>query len=207
MSEEPIDEEEIEDPLDLLHAKALHLMEHGDLKGALSAFEDFKDASLEAGDRAQVASALNSIGHVLVCSRDNDGGLRNYSEALKVSRECEDLKEIARSYHNLGTHHEGTGDYSLALTNLLSSLAYQRRGEIDPVTTTGYVWGIKKVLKFQTFRELISAAYEEVPAELRDEIDIEEFTRDRTVTKEVTAGRNDPCPCGSGKKFKRCCAA
>jgi SEC-C motif-containing protein len=21
------------------------------------------------------------------------------------------------------------------------------------------------------------------------------------------AGRNDPCPCGSGKKFKKCCAA
>jgi hypothetical protein len=20
-----------------------------------------------------------------------------------------------------------------------------------------------------------------------------------------TAGRNDPCPCGSGKKYKRCC--
>ena len=23
----------------------------------------------------------------------------------------------------------------------------------------------------------------------------------------VKAGRNDPCPCGSGKKFKKCCAA
>ena len=23
----------------------------------------------------------------------------------------------------------------------------------------------------------------------------------------MTIGRNDPCPCGSGKKFKRCCAA
>ena len=22
---------------------------------------------------------------------------------------------------------------------------------------------------------------------------------------EKTAGRNDPCPCGSGKKFKKCC--
>ena len=22
-----------------------------------------------------------------------------------------------------------------------------------------------------------------------------------------TAGRNDPCPCGSGKKYKRCCGA
>jgi SEC-C motif domain protein len=21
------------------------------------------------------------------------------------------------------------------------------------------------------------------------------------------AGRNDPCPCGSGKKYKRCCGA
>ncbi len=22
-----------------------------------------------------------------------------------------------------------------------------------------------------------------------------------------TTGRNDPCPCGSGKKYKRCCGA
>jgi len=31
--------------------------------------------------------------------------------------------------------------------------------------------------------------------------------RERTYWKkpEVTAGRNDPCPCGSGKKFKKCC--
>ncbi|HEX9243586.1 MAG TPA: SEC-C metal-binding domain-containing protein, partial [Anaeromyxobacter sp.] len=24
---------------------------------------------------------------------------------------------------------------------------------------------------------------------------------------EARVGRNDPCPCGSGKKAKRCCAA
>ncbi len=24
---------------------------------------------------------------------------------------------------------------------------------------------------------------------------------------EETIGRNDPCPCGSGKKFKKCCGA
>ncbi len=27
------------------------------------------------------------------------------------------------------------------------------------------------------------------------------------VGNAVTAGRNDPCPCGSGKKFKKCCGA
>ncbi|WP_139906084.1 SEC-C metal-binding domain-containing protein [Clostridium thermarum] len=28
----------------------------------------------------------------------------------------------------------------------------------------------------------------------------------KTVVKEVKIGRNDPCPCGSGKKYKKCCA-
>jgi uncharacterized protein len=28
-----------------------------------------------------------------------------------------------------------------------------------------------------------------------------------TVVKEKKVGRNDPCPCGSGKKYKKCCGA
>lgn len=28
----------------------------------------------------------------------------------------------------------------------------------------------------------------------------------KTVVNEVKIGRNDPCPCGSGKKYKKCCA-
>lgn len=27
------------------------------------------------------------------------------------------------------------------------------------------------------------------------------------VRAEKTPGRNDPCPCGSGKKYKKCCGA
>ena len=27
------------------------------------------------------------------------------------------------------------------------------------------------------------------------------------MARTVAAGRNDPCPCGSGKKYKKCCAA
>ena len=29
----------------------------------------------------------------------------------------------------------------------------------------------------------------------------------RTVVKPHKIGRNDPCPCGSGKKYKKCCGA
>ena len=32
-----------------------------------------------------------------------------------------------------------------------------------------------------------------------------EYKRSKTVIKEKTPGRNDPCPCGSGKKYKKCC--
>lgn len=40
--------------------------------------------------------------------------------------------------------------------------------------------------------------------ERRAEIE-KEYKRSRTVVKEKTPGRNDPCPCGSGKKYKKCC--
>lgn len=32
-----------------------------------------------------------------------------------------------------------------------------------------------------------------------------EQKKSRTVVKEKRPGRNDPCPCGSGKKYKKCC--
>jgi preprotein translocase subunit SecA len=34
-----------------------------------------------------------------------------------------------------------------------------------------------------------------------------EQRRAGTVTKGDVPGRNDPCPCGSGKKYKKCCGA
>ena len=31
------------------------------------------------------------------------------------------------------------------------------------------------------------------------------FRRPRPVVKDYHIGRNDPCPCGSGLKYKKCC--
>ena len=44
-----------------------------------------------------------------------------------------------------------------------------------------------------------------------DEIDAEQELLDNTppvdpIKADDTPGRNDPCPCGSGKKYKKCCA-
>lgn len=32
-----------------------------------------------------------------------------------------------------------------------------------------------------------------------------DYNKSKTVVKEKKVGRNDPCPCGSGKKYKQCC--
>ena len=32
-----------------------------------------------------------------------------------------------------------------------------------------------------------------------------QYKKSKTVVKEEKIGRNDPCPCGSGKKYKKCC--
>ena len=44
-----------------------------------------------------------------------------------------------------------------------------------------------------------------------EEIDAEEELLKNTekvkpIKADKAVGRNDPCPCGSGKKFKKCCA-
>ncbi|WP_411842678.1 SEC-C metal-binding domain-containing protein [Salinicoccus sp. HZC-1] len=31
--------------------------------------------------------------------------------------------------------------------------------------------------------------------------------KSKTIVREVKVGRNDPCPCGSGRKYKKCCGA
>lgn len=41
---------------------------------------------------------------------------------------------------------------------------------------------------------------------IEDRKDIKkEYNRSKIVVKDKKIGRNDPCPCGSGKKYKQCC--
>jgi uncharacterized protein len=50
-------------------------------------------------------------------------------------------------------------------------------------------------------RENAEALYEEPPE------DEDEFYPETFVRAEPKVGRNEPCPCGSGKKYKKCCGA
>lgn len=49
----------------------------------------------------------------------------------------------------------------------------------------------------------------ELSSEHDEDISELTFLLDKNVVAKTTrlAGRNDPCPCGSGKKYKQCCGA
>ena len=47
--------------------------------------------------------------------------------------------------------------------------------------------------------------FEENRSSLSEQEEQDGFVGRQTVVKNEKVGRNDPCPCGSGKKYKKCC--
>lgn len=120
------------------------------------------------------------------------------------------------------------------VTGIFKELA--EKYEADPVIFMGFLDGINTSLKmeqdFKSFGEdseiNLDIDYEKLyfnmleakadylytlpqwdsilTEEQRQEI-VKEHKRSKTVVKEKEPGRNDPCPCGSGKKYKKCCGA
>lgn len=55
----------------------------------------------------------------------------------------------------------------------------------------------------QTLAEAKAASVENIVG--AEQIPTFRFTKPRPVVKDYKIGRNDPCPCGSGLKYKKCC--
>ncbi|MEG2814562.1 MAG: SEC-C metal-binding domain-containing protein, partial [Oscillospiraceae bacterium] len=68
-----------------------------------------------------------------------------------------------------------------------------------------------KHIQEDTVRYLFNITIEQQPKERKQIVDVDKLSspsdkKDNSPTvKEHTVGRNDLCPCGSGKKYKKCC--
>lgn len=110
-------------------------------------------------------------------------------------------------------------DHIDAMDQLRYGIGLRAYGQNDPVVEY-------RLEGYNMFEEMISAIQEEsvriilnIRIEENKEIKREQVAKpttashgERTETKEPVktgkkVGRNDPCPCGSGKKYKQCCGA
>jgi preprotein translocase subunit SecA len=57
------------------------------------------------------------------------------------------------------------------------------------------------------FRVRLAPRVEQTPMDTNQEEDKRpgKIAKQKTIQKNKKVGRNDPCPCGSGKKYKKCC--
>ena len=66
----------------------------------------------------------------------------------------------------------------------------------------------KKMVEFKAKHLVALPQWDNIfPAEERERLQKEQRAAGTVVREGEKTGRNDPCPCGSGKKFKKCCGA
>jgi hypothetical protein len=81
------------------------------------------------------------------------------------------------------------------------------RNNIDkPYSDDDYIkWTIRPMeAYYERIAETIEPGLDDVRSFLDGDAD-NFFAPSKPYVKEVTVGRNDPCPCGSGLKYKKCC--
>jgi SEC-C domain protein len=131
-----------------------------------------------------------------------------------------------------GIYEKLLADYKTVISCSVAELA--KRFDTDIETITGFLDGINESITepnpLETMDEATDIRIEIVPEKLyynmveakaewlytlpqwdailteerRKEL-YKEQKKSGTVVKEKKTGRNDPCPCGSGKKYKHCC--
>ncbi len=108
-----------------------------------------------------------------------------------------------------------------AMDDLRGSIGLQAYGQRDPVAQYKIVGGemfeeMNLAIRNQTVRGILTVA--RAPVEERKSVKITSESHGSAAdgsakkvpvrkTASEKVGRNDPCPCGSGKKYKKCCGA
>ena len=107
-------------------------------------------------------------------------------------------------------------DHIDAMDQLRQGIGLRAIGQQDPViayTDEGFNMfnEMNSHIKEDTIKYLFNISIEE-PVERKQGIDVDHLSSNldedadnKTIKKEESIGRNDDCPCGSGKKYKKCC--
>lgn len=130
----------------------------------------------------------SNIGKILFLKGENEQAQKHFDQLLK--KYPNDLQIIFEYLSCLKTYDIRKAK-DIILTYVPLTLEYNN--ESEPVLKLS-----KKILESLNEKEL-AKQYQNINKIQND------FGKRKPAIKKVTVGRNDPCPCGSGKKYKKCC--
>ena len=196
------------------------------LAGTIAYNEDMR-AQLDESLFADIINPNNYAGHkneaalTLMAQKCYDFLLEQYDKKMsqydkELSNEIErhivlEVLDIFWRRHLLSMDHlrEGIGLRGYGQKN--PKLEYKREGfaMFQDMMFSIYTESVKRLFSVQVVTQEAVEKFEQ--KEQKKEAEVQKNTTAPTLEKEPVKrtapkiGRNDPCPCGSGKKFKQCC--
>lgn len=126
-------------------------------------------------------------GNVLMKQGMEQEAILQYKEALKLD------PLAVEAYSSLGEYEADKGN---------PSQAYEYFKKAADRVHTGHYYRTKEIDELKEAIFLNLEHFEEVLGKEREQTPVLSSPR---LIKREKVGRNDPCPCGSGKKYKKCC--
>ena len=196
------------------------------LAGTIAYNEDMR-AQLDENMFSDIVNPNNYIGHKneaalgVMAQKCYDFLLEQYDKKMsqydkELSNEIErhivlEVLDIFWRRHLLSMDHlrEGIGLRGYGQKN--PKLEYKREGfaMFQDMMFSIYTESVKRLFSVQVVTQEAVEKFEQ--KEQKKEAEVQKNTTAPTLEKEPVkrtapkVGRNDPCPCGSGKKFKQCC--
>jgi len=207
----------------------------GQVDSAMTSLRKAMDLYKQVDNSLGVANVASQMGLLLYEQKDFDEAERLYREALEEFRKKKDPEGEANLLSNLGTLYYQTQqldkarnefekalsllrtiDHPLGISGVLLNLSfvYEKEGKYSDACSylkeaevfyehlhmAKELESIKK--RLVTLDQKAEKSLENMRAELFPGLSDRGMKTDKIGTK---VGRNDPCPCGSGKKYKKCC--
>ena len=203
----------------------------GKLEASMGCFEKAMGMYKQTDNALGSANVLFQMGLLHFDQQNYDQAKQSYGEALKIFRQKNDQEGEANLLANLGTLHyqikqmdqarkhftEAVSllrrmNHPVGLAGVLSNLSFiyeeeKRYGEAyDCIKEAREIYQQMRMSEEEKIVTQHLEALEQKAgsslADLRAELLNGQGNR---KTKTGKVGRNDPCPCGSGKKYKKCC--
>lgn len=162
----------------------------------------------ENGDATKVAQALNNLGSILTDEGDHTGALDHYEQAIAALAEDATAEDRVVSRGNAAQAARQLGQWEKAIGYALESEALAIKEGWKKTLNELIVsfLAVRRAVGIGRYEELFNAGLAKLPEELRQHVRVD-LHLNPTYRKDADEpGRNDPCPCGSGKKYKKCCA-
>jgi preprotein translocase subunit SecA len=195
------------------HAVAIHTSEENVADWKLKGLEDYLGANLLPEGRVTVADMEGKTAEELT-AMIQDAVIARYDEKEEEMSE-ERMREFEKVVLLRAIDSKWT-DHIDAMDQLRGGIHLRAYGQTDPLREY-------QSEGFAMFEEMVASIEADaskyvMKAEIRNNLEREEVVkgqavnpkedgeqvRKKPVRRAVNIGRNDPCPCGSGKKYKNC---